>query len=247
MSQFISFSNTIAELIKETLPQLEPFFETPNDENTFDLSQIKELKGHRTQLIQEGLNLIHQFDRLSQHHFFKNNKQEVEDYILKNTQLLLESLKNYSLSCNSSPQIKDFLNIIPDNISTIIGFTLIITSLLSIQFLPLVSIPLALGFWILIDFTFNNRKAAKQLKETMRTLKNELRTIEETHVILKHETTLPFPSETQRLSAAIPSTSQNYHSFSEPSTSSYSFFGTTDGNPDTEINLETSFSSTPHH
>ncbi len=238
----ILFSNTIAQLIKEKLPKLEPFFGTDDDENTLDLSRVKELKGHRTELVQNCLKIIHQLDILSKDKLFKNN--EKKNYILKNTQLLLEELKNYSLNCDSTPRIKDFLNIIPDNTSTIVGFTLVITSLLSTQFPFLIPVPLTLGLWILLDLIFNNRTVAKKLKERVRTINHELKTISATHNILKNEA--PIPSETQQLSAAA-STNQNYHSLSELNASAHAFFHTADNLPNTEVNLETSFSSLSNH
>ncbi|MGC1853912.1 MAG: hypothetical protein WA659_00840 [Candidatus Aquirickettsiella sp.] len=173
-----------------------------SNENKLDLASIKQLKGCRTKLVQSCLIFIQKLDASAKIDSFNSN--EKKNYALQTTQKLLESLKKYKESSERHPRIKNFLNIIPDNTNGIVGFILIISSLITTLFPPLAIIPLIIVAWVLIDLFFNNREEAKNLKEILFTAKDELSTIETATDLLtkKRQST-----QTQIAAAPIPSTS----------------------------------------
>lgn len=185
----IEFSNRTASLLKDH-PQIAPL---SWDGNKLDLASIKQLKGCRTELLQDCLRFIQKLDSLIENNFFKDDKEK--NYADKTIQSLIAGLKKYSESCEYYPRIKDFLNIIPDNTSSMVGFTLVISALIAVSvFPPLAVIPLVILSWIMMDLFFNNREEASTFKDIVFTAKAELRTIEEATDILNKEYAIQTPS-----------------------------------------------------
>lgn len=197
------FSNTIAELLKEQLTYEQLVWTT---ENTLDRASIKKLKGCRTELVEDCLKSIIELDRLG----FTN--EEKKQFSLASAQRLVESLKTYLQSSERYPRLKKFLNVIPDHTGGIVGFILIATSALSIVSPPFALIPVSIFFWILMDLSFNNREAAKNLQESLYNIKNELIKIQEVDYILKNKEKEQIAVQESLISEAGPSTS-NYPAY----------------------------------
>ncbi len=143
---------------------------------------------------------------------------------MASTQRLVKSLKTYIQSSERHPRLKKFLNFIPDYTNGIVGFTLIAISLLSIVSPPLATIPVGIFFWILMDLSFNNREAAKNLQECLYSVENELRKIQGVDGILKNkEAPAQITIQNPIISQAGPSTRKDY---------SVQFYGSTESNQD---------------
>jgi hypothetical protein len=203
----VEFSDTTATRLKAELPKIGQLFGTNEDKNKLDLTSIKQLKGCRTQLVQNYLKFIQELDRLV-------SNDEIKNYALESRLLLIESLKKYLGSCERYSRIKDFLNIIPDHTSGMVGFIIILSTYIATTSPVLAIIPVSILTWGLIDLFFNNRTAVKNFRTTLFNAEEELREILKPCNLLKHNTP---PPETQAtpLLAAIPSTSRNYDSFEE--------------------------------
>ncbi len=210
----LEFSNTTAALLKEQLAYEQLAWTT---ENTLDRASIKKLKGCRDQLVEDCLKLISQLDN------FSLINAEKKPFSSASILELVESLKTYLQSSKRYPRLKKFLNFIPDNTDGIIGFILIATSLLSIVSPPFASIPVGIFFWILMDLSFNNRKAAKTLQESLYSVENKLRKIQEVEDYMLKNEEAPAQSvvQTPLISQAGPSTSY-----------SAQFYGSTENNQD---------------
>lgn len=173
----LKFSPSTAILLKNQIPKLAQL--SWADENELDLASIKQLKGCRTELIQDCLNFIRKLDA-------NNNKNE-KNYAVATITGLVDDLKKYIASCESYPRIKDFLNFIPDDTSSIVGFTILATSFIAAAvYLPVALITVTITFWALIDLFFNNRTAAGRLQEKLFMAENELSTINEARNILEN-------------------------------------------------------------
>ncbi len=203
----LEFSNHTVRLLKFHLPNIA---QLSWDENKLDLTHVRQLKGCRTELVGDCLTFIQKLDSL-----VINSDQE-KNYVNNTIRSLIASLKKYNASCEYYPRIKDFLNIIPDNVTGIVVFTLLISSLLTTVFPPLAVIPLLILSWIIMDLFFNNREEAKAFKDTLYTAKDELNTIEKTADILNKSYPAQNINQTNNSPAPIPSTSGT----------SFSFYGT---------------------
>lgn len=234
----VEFSNSTATFLKTELPKIGQLFQSNEGENTLDLGRIKQLKGCRTGLIRNCLKLIQELDTLANINFINND--EKENHLIESRRSLVEGLKKYLSSCERYPRTKDFLNIIPDNVTGMVCFTIIASTFSAILSPPLSIIPVSVLIWVLIDFFFNNREAAKNLRETLFTAEGELRTIKEAYHIFKRS--MQMPSETEETSLlARPSTSRDYNSFTETNLSSYRFFNAAVHTDDTNsINADSS-------
>ena len=204
----IKFSDSTATLLK-TLTFLNELNWSDETENTLDLTSIKQLKGCRTTLLQDCLKLIQKLDVLAE------AEGDEKNYALVNINALIEVLNHYKTTCEHYPRLKDFLNIIPDNMSGIVVFLIIASVLASIAFPPLAVIPLFIVSWVLMDLFFNNREAAKNLQATLYMFEDDLRTIDSANNILKIKvqptpTAVQTPSSTPPISIPGPSTSRNY-------------------------------------
>ncbi|MCH9636866.1 MAG: hypothetical protein WBV88_05550 [Candidatus Rickettsiella isopodorum] len=199
----IEFSNGTATLLKAQLGYIEQLSWSDENENKLDLASIKQIKGCRTKLVQDCLKFIQKLDELVERNFFNNNNKE-KNYVDETIKSLIEHLKKYTASCERYPRIKDFLNIIPDNTSSMLGFILLISALMATASPVLAVIPLVIFAWVLMDLFFNNRKAAKKLTEILFTVQAELRTIEEADTIFKSKVH-PFQSATQTQVSSMPS------------------------------------------
>lgn len=198
----LEFSNTTATLLKEQLTFEQLVWIT---ENTLDRASIKKLKGCRTQLVEDCLKSIIELDRLG------SMSEEKKNFSTTSTQFLVNSLKTYIQSSERYPRLKKFLNIIPDHTDGMVGFALIATSALSIVSPPFAFIPLGIFFWILMDLSFNNRQAVRNLQESLFNVENELIKIQEVDNILKNqEAPTPIAIQNPTTSQAGPSTSSNY-------------------------------------
>lgn len=199
----MKFSDSTATLLKT------PFLNELNwlDEtgNTLELTSIKQLKGCRTTLVQDCLKFIQKLDVLAE------AEGDEKNYALANIKALIEALHHYKISCERYPRLKDFLNIIPDNVSGVVGFFIIASALASIAFPPLAAIPLFIFSWMLIDLFFNNREVAKNLQETLYMLEDDLRTIDSANNILKIKVQPPTAVQTPPSSPIMitPSTSHS--------------------------------------
>ncbi|HEY2566973.1 MAG TPA: hypothetical protein VGH95_04625 [Candidatus Aquirickettsiella sp.] len=111
----MKFSDSTATLLK-TLPFLNELNWSDETENTLDLTSIKQLKGCRTTLVRDCLKFIQKLDVLAE---AKGNEK---NYALENINALIQALKQYKISCRRYPRLKDFLNIIPDNTSGMVGY-----------------------------------------------------------------------------------------------------------------------------
>ncbi len=201
----IKFSDSTATLLK-TLAFHNELKWCHETENTLDLTSIKQLKGCRTTLVQGCLKFIHKLDVLAEAESDKKN------YALANINALIEVLNHYKTTCEHHPRLKDFLNIIPDNMSGIIGFLIIASALASIAFPPLAVIALFIFSWVLMDLFFNNREAAKNLQATLYMFEDDLRTIDSATNILKIKVQ-PTPTAVQRPSSSpITITASTSHS-----------------------------------
>lgn len=198
----IEFSNGTATLLKAQLGYIEQLSWSDENENKLDLASIKQIKGCRTKLVQDCLKFIQRLDELVESNFFNNNKEK--NYVDETIKSLIENLKKYTASCERYPRIKDFLNIIPDNTSSMLGFILLISALMATASPALAVIPLVIFAGVLMDLFFNNRKAAKKLTEILFTVQAELRTIEEADTIFKSKVH-PSQSATQTQVSYIPS------------------------------------------
>ncbi|WP_342226997.1 hypothetical protein [Rickettsiella endosymbiont of Rhagonycha lignosa] len=204
----IKFSAFTATLL-ETLSFYNELKCSPVTENTLDLTRIKQLKGCRTTLVQDCLKIIQKLDVLAK------TACDEKNYALANINTLIEALNHYKISCERYPRLKDFLNIIPDNMSGIVGFFIIASALASITFPPVAVIPLFIFSWVLMDLFFNNREAAKNLQETLYNVEDELRTIDAADNILKIKvqatpTAVQTPSSSQAISIPGPSNRRDY-------------------------------------
>lgn len=208
----VEFSDTTATRLKAELPKIGQLFGMNEDENKLDLARIKQLKGCRTKLVQDYLKFIQKLDALvAVDASFHSDK--IKNYAFESSQLLIEGLKKYLGSCERYSRIKDFLNIIPDYTSGMVGFIIILSTFIATTSPLLAIIPVSILIWGLIDLFFNNRTAVKNFRTTLFSAENELNTIREACNILKHNTPLPETQATPLL--AIASTSRNYHSFEE--------------------------------
>jgi len=174
----IKFSDSTATLLK-TLAFLNELNWSDETKSTLDLTSIKQLKGCRTTFVRDCLQFIQKLDVLADAEADKKN------YALANIDALKEALNHYKISCERYPRLKDFLNIIPDNMSGVVGGFIIASALASIAYPPLAAIPLFIFSWVLIDLFFNNREVAKNLQQTLYMLENDLRTIDSANNILK--------------------------------------------------------------
>jgi hypothetical protein len=174
----MKFSDSTAILLK-TLAFLNELNWSGETENILDLTSIKQLKGCRTTLVQDCLKFIQKLDVLAE---APEEKQKI--YAFKKIQALTQALYHYKISCERYPRLKNFLNIIPDNTSGIVGFMIIASALTSIAFPPLAVLPLFIFSWVMLDLFFNNRDAAKNFNEILSILQNELRTIQEGDTLL---------------------------------------------------------------
>jgi len=178
------FSDFTATSLK-TLPFLNAL--NWSDENTLDLTSIKQLKGCRTTLVRDCLKFIKKLDAIAIATANVNEK----NYALESIKVLIEKLKQYKSSCERYPRFKDFLNIIPDNTSGIVGFTIIAGALASIACPPLAAIPLFIFSWVLMDLFLNNRDAAKSFNEILFTFQEELSILQERNRIIQPKSTTP--------------------------------------------------------
>lgn len=176
------FSDFTATSLK-TLPFLNAL--NWSDENTLDLTSIKQLKGCRTTLVRDCLKFIKKLDAIATANVNEKN------YALESIKVLIEKLKQYKSSCERYPRFKDFLNIIPDNTSGIVGFTIIAGALASIACPPLAAIPLFIFSWVLMDLFLNNRDAAKSFNEILFTFQEELSILQERNRIIQPKSTTP--------------------------------------------------------
>lgn len=201
----IKFSSNTATLLKN-IPNIAQLVW---NENKLDLAQVKQLKGCRTELVRDCLRFIQKLDSLVEEEIFNSAKKK---HFVDNTiQSLIAGLKTYSASCEYYPRIKDFLNSIPDNISGIVGFTLVISALLTTVFPPLAVVPLLILSWIMMDLFFNNRVDVDDFKAILYTAKDELRTIEEAADILNKKQATHTLTENSPI--PIPSTSGTSSNF----------------------------------
>lgn len=200
----IKLSNATAALLKTQLHYEQWVW---SNENSLDLASIKQLTGCRAELVQDCLKLIQTLDSLVERNFF--NTDQEKNYAKATIESLIEGLKKYTASCERYPRLKNFLNIIPDDVSSMVGFTLIISSLIATLFPPLAVIPVVIFAWILTDLFFNNRDEAKNFKEIVYTAKDELRTIEEANNIFKTRIYNPSQTvtQTEESSLSLPGTS----------------------------------------
>lgn len=200
----IEFSNDIAVLL-----QAQPYIRNLDwlNENKLDLASIKQLKGCRTELVQNCLIFIQKLDASATMDSF--NSSEKKNYATQTSKELLEDLKKYKESSERYPRIKNFLNIIPDDIGSIVMFILVISLFISSAYLPLAIAPAFIISWIGMDLFFNNRETAKNLKKQLSLHKENLRKIEEVDDILKPKwhTPSPGPIQAEISPLAVPSTS----------------------------------------
>lgn len=204
----MKFSDPTATLLKTLAFQNELKW-SHETENTLDLTSVKQLKGCRTTLVRNCLKFIQKLDVLAETEGDKKN------YALENINALFEALKQYKISCERYPRLKDFLNIIPDNTRGVVGFMIIASAFASIAFPPLAAIPLFIFSWALMDLFFNNREAAKNLQETLYNVADELRTIDAAESILKNKiqstpTAVQTPSSSAAISIPGPSTRRDH-------------------------------------
>lgn len=133
-----------------------------------------------------------------------------KNFALVNINTLKEELNHYKISCERYPRLKDFLNIIPDNISEVVGFLIIASALASIAFLPLAAIPLFIFSWVLMDLFFNNREAAKNLQEALYKVEDEIRSIDAADNILKIKVPPPTAVQTPSSSTTMITTGTSH-------------------------------------
>ena len=211
----IKFSDRTARSLKE-LPFLNALNWSGENENTFDLTSIKRLKGCRTRLVQDCLEFIRKLDVLAR-------GNEKENYALEKIKTLIEALNHYKISCDRYPRIKDFLNIITDNTSGMVGFMLIASTIASLAFPPLTAIPLFIFSWVLMDLFFNNREEAKNLTEILLKIQDDLRIFQENDTILTPTPRSATPSTPPRGNSSGTSYSPRmYGAINQPDTSTNS-------------------------
>lgn len=188
-------------------------------ENTLDLTSIKQLKGCRTTLVQDCLKAIQELDVL------KDSDKNKKKFAFKEIKKLIQALEQYKISCERHPRLKDFLNIIPDNTSEMVCFIIIASVFFAyLVFSPAAAITLFIVSWALMDFFFNNRKAAKNLQEKLCKVKDELSIIGKADKILKIKvqatpTAVQTPSSTPPI--PIPGSSSSSRDYSARFYSSY--------------------------
>ena len=207
----IEFSRHTFALLTAELSAIKQLAASNENETQIDLSRIKKLKGYRTELVKNWLKCIQKLDQLTQ-------QQDPEKlYALKKINALIEALKHYENSCEYYPRVKDFLNIIPDNTSEIVGLTFIASGFIAYLFPPFLIVPLLIISWTVLDLVFNNRTAAKTLEACRWATEEEVRTIHKANLILKPASLLtvrtPISSEFRTLVSpeiAIPNTSRAY-------------------------------------
>lgn len=203
----VKFSDATASLLKIELPKIGSLFEI-EDENNLNLANIKQLKGCRTGLIQDCLKLIQELDALAPIRFI--NTEEKENHLIESRKSLIEGLKKYLSSCERYPRTKDFLNIIPDNLSGMVSFTIIASIFTAILISPsYFIIPFGILIWVGIDLVFNNRGAVKNFREVIFTAEDELRTIKEASEIFNRCMQKTLETEETPL-IEVPSTSRGY-------------------------------------
>lgn len=201
-----AFSVNTAALLK-TLSFLEALNWSGENQNILDLTSIKRIKGCRTILVQDSLILIQKLDKLAE----KSAEDRIKSYVSRKMKELIENLKRYNVSCERYPRIKDFLNIITDNIGEMVVFMIIASVGASIAFPPLAVIPLFIFSWVLMDLFFNNRDEAKNLHNLLHSILDELTTLEKADIILNpeiHAAQNAIPTQPSRLTPE-PSTSRN--------------------------------------
>lgn len=231
----ITFSRPTARLLKEELPKIEQLIWA--DENTLDLTSIKQLKGCRTGLISDCLKCIQELEDLNK--ISVTNTNGKKNAIIEPRESLVEGLKKYLSSCERYPRTKDFLNIVPDNISGMVLFTMIVSTFIATSFPPVAIIPVSILIGVLMDFFFNNREAAKALRQVLFTAKDELITIKKAFDLFSGSHQNPSETEETEETAllATPSASINYDSLagiSLPSCSHtclHGFFSSADNMP----------------
>jgi hypothetical protein len=207
----LTFSQETAQLLKDQIPCIGEL--TWRDENELDLISIKQLKGCRTQLVQDCLKTIQDLDNLS---IDSSQSDEWKNFLNNSRQSLIENLKKYLKNCERYPRIKNFLNIIPDNTSGMVSFIIVLSIFITVTshspFLAI--IPVSVFIWVLIDLIFNNRSAVENLKTLLFTIKNKLGAVKEAcHILSQHAEVL---TTTPLLAESTPSTSRNYRSSDTP-------------------------------
>lgn len=192
----MKFSDSTATLLK-TLLFPNALHWSGETKNILDLTSIKQLKGCRTTLVRDCLKFIQKLDVLAK------GEGDERNYALANINTLIQALNHYKISCERYPRLKDFLNIIPDNMSGVVGFLIIASALASIAFPPLAAIPLFIFSWVLMDLFFNNREAAKNLQEALYKVEDEIRTIDAADNILKIKVQPPTAVQTPSSSTTM--------------------------------------------